>query len=95
MLSADFGVEAPRPFPLLANNLSAITLTKDIFHSRTKQIDTQFTTFAMQWKREKYGSNLDYVLMEANVVAIFTKALARPEIETFTRSIGLSWLPAD
>ncbi len=52
MLSMDFGVETPRPFPLLAS--SEIAPTKDnALHSRTKQIDI---TFAVQWKREHYSS---------------------------------------
>jgi hypothetical protein len=43
MLLADIGMGPPRPFPLFADNLSAIALTKDnAFHSRTKHIDIQY-----------------------------------------------------
>jgi len=81
-------------FPLPANNLSAIALTKDnILHSRTKHIDIQY-----HYVRDAVEEGVlwfDYVPMEANIADIFTKALALPKIETFTRTIGLFRLPAD
>jgi hypothetical protein len=43
MLLLEIGVDVPRPFPLLADNMSAIALTKDnAFHSRTKHIDIHY-----------------------------------------------------
>ena len=43
MLLTNIGTESPQPFPLFANNLSVIALSKDnAFHSRTKHIDIQY-----------------------------------------------------
>jgi hypothetical protein len=85
-------VGAPRPFPLLADNQSSIALTKDnAFHSRTKHIDIQY--HYIREAVENDDLQLIYVQTDSNLADVFTKPLARPKVETFSRMLGLSRLP--
>jgi hypothetical protein len=92
MLLSEIGVEPPRPFPVLANNLSAIALSKDnTFHLQTKHIDIPYHYIC---EAIEIGDlRLDYVKTDANLADVFTKALARPKVELFSHMLGLSCLP--
>ena len=92
MLLSEIGRHAPRPFPVLADNLSAIALSKDnAFHSRTKHIDIPY--HYIREAVEVGDLRLDYVKTDANLADIFTKALARPKVELFSGKLGLSRPP--
>jgi hypothetical protein len=92
MLLSEIGVEAPWPFPILANNQSAIALSKDnTFHSRTKHIDIPY-----HYVREAVENSdlcLDYLKTDENLADIFTKALGQPKCEMFLKMLGLARLP--
>ena len=93
MLLSEIGVEPPRPFPVLADNMSAIALSKDnAFHSRTKHIDIPY--HYIREAVEVGDLRLDYVKTDENLADVFTKALARPKVELFSRMLGLSRLPS-
>ena len=92
MLLSEIQVEAPWPFPILANNQSAIALTKDnTFHSRTKHIDIPY--HYVREAVENGDLRLDYVKTDSNLADVFTKPLGRAKTETFSRMLGLAWLP--
>ena len=74
MLLSEIGAEAPRPFPILTNNQSAIALTKDnVFHSHTKHIDIPYH-YARE-AVEKGDLRLDYMQTDLNLADFFTKPL--------------------
>lgn len=74
MLFSEIGIEAPQPFPLSADNQSAITLTKDnTFHSCTKHIDIPY--HYVREAIEKGNLHLDYVKTDLNLADVFTKPL--------------------
>ena len=92
MLLSEIGTEAPRPFPIFADNQSAITLTKDnTFHSRTKHIDIPY--HYVREAVEKGNLCLDYVKTDSNLADIFTKPLGQTKSKTFSQMLGLAWLP--
>ena len=92
MLLSEIGIKAPRPFPILADNQSAIALTKDnAFHSRTKHIDIPY--HYVREAVENGDLRLDYVKTDSNLADIFTKPLGRAKCETFSQMLGLAWLP--
>jgi hypothetical protein len=92
MLLSEIGEEAPRPFPILADNQSAIALTKDnAFHSRTKHIDIPY--HYVREAVENGDLRLNYVQTDSNLADVFTKALGRAKCETFSRMLGLVRLP--
>ena len=74
MLFSEIGIEAPQPFPLSADNQSAITLTKDnTFHSCTKHIDIPY--HYVHEAIEKGNLRLNYVKTDLNLADVFTKPL--------------------
>ena len=74
MLLSEIGAEAPRPFPILADNQSAIALTKDnAFHSCTKHIDIPY--HYVREAVEKGDLRLNCVQTDLNLANIFTKPL--------------------
>ena len=92
MLLSEIGAEVPRPFPILADNQSAIALTKDnAFHSRTKHIDIPY--HYVREAVDKGDLRLDYVKTDSNLADVFTKPLGRAKCETFSRMLGLVRLP--
>ena len=92
MLLSEIGADSPRPFPILADNQSAIALTKDnAFHSRTKHIDIPY--HYVREAVEKGNLRLNYVQTDSNLANIFTKPLGRAKLEMFSQMLGLSWLP--
>ena len=92
MLLSEIGIEAPWPFPILADNLSAIALSKDnAFHSRTKHIDIPY--HYVREAVENGDLRLNYVKSDANLADVFTKPLGRAKVETFSQMLGLARLP--
>jgi hypothetical protein len=74
MLLSEIREEAPRPFLILANNQSAIALTKDnAFHSCTKHINIPY--HYVREAMENGDLQLDYVQTDSNLADVFTKAL--------------------
>jgi hypothetical protein len=66
-------------------------VTDNAFHSRTKHIDIPYHNIC---EAIEIGDlHLDYVKTDANLADVFTKALARPKVELFSRMLGLSCLP--
>ena len=93
MLLSEIGVEPPRPFPVLTNNMSAIVLSKDnAFHSQTKHINIPY--HYIHKAIEVSDLRLDYVKTDENLADVFMKALARPKVELFLHMLGLSHLPS-
>ena len=92
MLLSEIGSDSPRPFPIFADNQSAIALTKDnAFHSRTKHIDIPY--HYVREAVEKGDLRLDYVQTDSNLADVFTKPLGRAKSETFSWMLGLARLP--
>ena len=92
MLLLEIGADSPWPFPILADNQSAIALTKDnAFHSWTKHIDIPYHYI---WEAvEKGDLRLNYVQTDSNLANIFTKLLGHAKSETFSWMLGLVQLP--
>ena len=92
MLLTNIETEPPRPFPLFADNLSAITLSKDnTFRLRTKHIDIQYHYV---WEAvENEELQLNYNANE-NIADTLTKPLTQLKVEVSAHMKGLIWLPS-
>ncbi|CAI7880828.1 unnamed protein product [Closterium sp. NIES-54] len=87
-LLAELG--APRPCPTLwCDNASTIHLTQDpVYHARSKLIELRY--FFIRELDQRGLLVVRKIVVEANLVDIFTKALLRPAHSALLRLIGLA-----
>jgi protein associated with RNAse G/E len=91
-LLQDVGEEQRKATIIKCDNQSSIKLAKNqVYHSRTKHVDTQF-----HFVRENMQSNdiaLMYCNTSENVVDIFTKPLGKIKFELFREMLGVDVNP--
>jgi hypothetical protein len=76
----DIQVEYDEPIPILCDNTSAISISKNlVMHSKTKHIPIKFH-FLWEHVIEK-NIKLEYIGTKENIAYIFTKPLMRERFE--------------
>eukprot|EP00253_Pinus_taeda_P025648 PITA_25648 len=89
----DIQVELPNPIPIMCDNTSAISISKNpVMHSKTKHIPIKY-----HFLREQVAANtvkLVYVPTKERLADIFTKSLAREPFEYLRQEIGVVTPPS-
>jgi hypothetical protein len=76
----DIQVEYRQPIPILCDNTSAISISKNpVMHSKTKHIPIKYHFLREQVVNQVV--KLDYVTTKEHIVDIFTKPLPREAFE--------------
>ena len=85
-----FGKPLAHPFPIMGNNTTAITLTKEArFHNLMKC----FHLSKHLARVEQKTIPVKYIPTQDRIAYIMTKALPRPGFEKFRQAVGVVQLP--
>ena len=88
----DIHVTCNEPIPILCDNTSAISISKNpVMHSKTKHIPIKFH-FLREQVTEK-NMKLEYVGTKEQVADIFTKPLPRETFEYLREKLGVILSP--
>ena len=88
----DIHVTCNEPIPILCDNTSAISISKNpVMHSKTKHIPIKFH-FLWEQVTEK-NIKLEYVGTKEQVVDVFTKPLPRETFEYLREKLGVILSP--
>ena len=84
----DIKVELTDPIPIMCDNTSAISLSKNpVMHSRTKHIPIKYHLLREQVAEQNIA--LEYISTKEQIADIFTKPLPREAFEHLRQKMGV------